>query len=102
MNKLVPTEAIEAMGFELGHPLLSWLPCPPWLGPPLPRFLQIYWPWAQIAQGPGKVDSYFTGNFEFHSGRESTQPMEEELELVRDESGALKKLIKRRSAVGGR
>ncbi|MBA7694632.1 hypothetical protein ES703_103245 [subsurface metagenome] len=24
--------------------LIDWLPMPPWLGPPLPRFLGIYWP----------------------------------------------------------
>ena len=97
----MPAQLSEAMGFEPAHPLLSWLPTPPWLGPPFPRFLQIYWPWVETETGPGKVDSYFTGNFEFHSGREASQPMEEEVELIRDEAGAIKKLIKRRSATGG-
>lgn len=97
----MPVEVSEAVGFEPSHPLLSLLPMPLWLGPPFPRFLQIYWPWVQTGAGPGKVDSFFTGNFEFHSGRETAQPMEEEVELIRDEAGAIKKLIKRRSPGGG-
>ena len=27
--------------------LKDWLPCFPWEGPPLPRFLGIVWPWLQ-------------------------------------------------------
>lgn len=29
----------------LGHELEDWLPQEPAKGPPLPRFLQIFWPW---------------------------------------------------------
>ena len=29
------------------------LPQPPWLGPPLPRFLGIYWPWVGEESSPG-------------------------------------------------
>jgi hypothetical protein len=32
--------------------LADLLPQPPWFGPPLPRFLNIYWPWVQ-SQGEG-------------------------------------------------
>lgn len=27
--------------------IADFLPQPPWLGPPLPRFLSIAWPWLQ-------------------------------------------------------
>lgn len=27
--------------------IADFLPPPPWEGPPLPRFLQIFWPWLQ-------------------------------------------------------
>ena len=29
----------------LGHELEEWAPMPPNMGPPLPKFLNIYWPW---------------------------------------------------------
>jgi len=29
----------------LGHELEDWIPQEPWQGPPLPEFLNIYWPW---------------------------------------------------------
>ncbi len=25
----------------------DWLPMDPWRGPPLPRFMQLLWPWAK-------------------------------------------------------
>ena len=31
----------------LGHELEEWLPMEPAKGPPLPRFLVIYWPWYE-------------------------------------------------------
>ncbi len=34
----------EHYGTDLG----SWLPMPPWDGPPFPRLLGIYWPWNTI------------------------------------------------------
>ena len=35
--------------FGQGNPsnIISLLPMPPWQGPPLPRFLNIRWPWLQ-------------------------------------------------------
>ncbi len=30
--------------------LADWLPMFPWEGPPLPRFLGIYWPWQEGAE----------------------------------------------------
>ena len=37
------------MPYGQGSPfnITSLLPQPPWLGPPLPRFLGIVWPWLQ-------------------------------------------------------
>jgi len=29
----------------------DWLPQPPWLGPPLPKFLNVLWPWLQSGEG---------------------------------------------------
>ena len=29
----------------LGHKVEDWMPQEPWQGPPLPEFLNIYWPW---------------------------------------------------------
>ncbi len=29
----------------LGHTTEEWQPMPPNMGPPLPKFLNIYWPW---------------------------------------------------------
>lgn len=35
----------------------DWLPQDPWIGPPLPRFMAIVWPWAtapaQVSSLPG-------------------------------------------------
>ena len=31
----------------LGHELEDWIPQEPWQGPPLPEFLNIYWPWYE-------------------------------------------------------
>ncbi len=35
----------------LGHKLEEWLPMPPDMGPPLPEFLNIYWPWYEVPPG---------------------------------------------------
>jgi len=35
--------------------LENWLPMEPLLGPPLPRFLGIYWPWYKPTEEIGKV-----------------------------------------------
>jgi hypothetical protein len=32
-------------GSEMAKTLEDWLPQEPWQGPPLPEFLNIYWPW---------------------------------------------------------
>lgn len=101
-NLQVPMEVMAPVSQEPFSGFLSLLPPPPWLGPPLPRFLQIYWPWVQAQDGsPQKVDDYLTGHFEFHRGREIAEPSEEEVEVIRDETGAIKKVIKRRSPAGG-
>lgn len=34
----------------LGHELEDWLPTSPLAGPPLPKFLNIYWPWYAIEE----------------------------------------------------
>ena len=31
--------------------IADFLPQPPWIGPPLPRFLGIVWPWQQSGGG---------------------------------------------------
>ena len=36
----------------LGHELKDWLPQEPWQGPPLPEFLNIYWPWYKEEEVP--------------------------------------------------
>lgn len=33
--------------------LEDWLPVMPWAGPPLPRFLGIFWPWYEAAPPEG-------------------------------------------------
>lgn len=32
--------------------LEDWIPMSPTMGPPLPRFLEIYWPWYEIEEPP--------------------------------------------------
>lgn len=42
--------ATEWVGVSVALPVgkeISWLPMPPNMGPPLPEFLQIYWPWYE-------------------------------------------------------
>ena len=36
----------------LGYELEEWMPMPPDKGPPLPRFLGIYWPWYKEEAPP--------------------------------------------------
>ena len=36
----------------LGHTLTEWEPMPPQAGPPLPSFLNIYWPWYKPTTPP--------------------------------------------------
>lgn len=53
----------------LGHELEEWYPMEPQYGPPLPRFLNIYWPWYKAPTPPtpglaslyGKVTDSATG-----------------------------------------
>ncbi len=35
--------------------LKDWLPQEPWQGPPLPEFLNIYWPWYKKEEVPPEV-----------------------------------------------
>lgn len=37
----------------LGHTLEDWMPQEPNQGPPLPEFLEIYWPWYEPEVPPG-------------------------------------------------
>lgn len=38
--------------------LENWLPMEPGMGPPLPRFLQIFWPWYKEEEEPPAVGAY--------------------------------------------
>ena len=51
--------------------LVDWLPMPPWEGPPLPRFLGIYWPRLQPESFLPALPSrrYITGIEEEPSGK---------------------------------
>lgn len=35
--------------------IFDWLPQDPWVGPPLPRFLAITWPWANTGLAPASL-----------------------------------------------
>lgn len=37
--------------------IFDWLPCLPWEGPPLPRFLGVSWPWTQQQASLPKLPS---------------------------------------------
>jgi hypothetical protein len=41
----------------LGHEIKDWLPQEPWQGPPLPEFLNIYWPWYKPPAAQFKVSN---------------------------------------------
>lgn len=62
--------------------LSGLLPMPPWLGPPLPRFIGLLWPWANG-----------------ENGRRSQAPEilyqnAEELEVVRGPDGTIQRVIR--------
>lgn len=68
------------------------LPQPFWLGPPLPRFLAIFWPWVRQEQ----ADLSFPPMF---SPLERTVPEviyqnTEELQVIRDASGGIERVIR--------
>lgn len=39
----------------LGHTAEEWEPMEPQKGPPLPKFLKIYWPWYKAEEAPPTV-----------------------------------------------
>lgn len=46
--------------------LSDWLPRPPWEGPPLPRWMNQFWPWLQTATSPSlsALPDFFKGSTE--------------------------------------
>lgn len=69
----------------------SLLPAFPWEGPPLPRFLRVYWLWT-VPQ-PRRLEEFISGSFELRQGRNTG---EEEIEILRGMNGNIEKLVKRR------
>ncbi|MFA5186392.1 MAG: hypothetical protein WC551_07955 [Patescibacteria group bacterium] len=75
---------------------LAWslLPAFPWEGPPLPRFLRVFWLWA-VPQ-PRKLEEFISGSFELRKSRDAG----EEIEIFRGMNGNIEKLVKRRLPSG--
>jgi len=44
---------------EVPIEIQDWLPQEPWQGPPLPEFLQIYWPWYKPPGAEFRVSNLF-------------------------------------------
>jgi len=53
----------------LGHKLEEWLPQEPWQGPPLPEFLNIYWPWYKPPGAEFKVSDLVISPTEVNPGQ---------------------------------
>ncbi len=87
--------------------IADWLPMPPWEGPPLPRFLGIYWPQLQQPAGllPVSRQRYITG-VEEEPGTElvpyqapsATYANEESWEITWNEDGLPEKIVVTRHA----
>lgn len=83
--------------------LTDWLPMPPWEGPPLPRFLGIYWPRLQGESFlPALPKKYITGIEEEPLGKElvpsATYANEESWEITWNEDGLPEKIVVHRNA----
>lgn len=73
----------------------DWLPQDFWLGPPLPRFLAVLWPWAQSSSATtSPLASLFRGA---DSPPQITAQIlyenEERIKLVRGEDGHITELV---------
>ena len=86
--------------------LTDWLPLPPWEGPPLPRFLGIYW--SQLPQ-PGSLPAlpkgYITGIEEEEPGTAlvpyqaaATYNNEESWDITWNPDGLPEKIVVHRNA----
>lgn len=64
-----------------GLSLEEFLPMPPWEGPPLPRFLRIFWPWSESESASQDLGEVLYQN-------------SEELEIVRGANGLIEKVIR--------
>lgn len=79
----------------------DWLPAFPWEGPPLPRFLQVFWPWISEANKAGMLSLLPPPFLKLPkvctSGPTSPEVLyqnAEELEVVRDANGSISKVIR--------
>ena len=81
--------------------LADWLPMPFWLGPPLPRFFNISWPWVQGEKTPLPKITDFIRTIEGRSPATAARTYNniEETELIRDpQTGRIAKIIIHRKA----
>ena len=83
--------------------LMDWLPTPPWEGPPLPRFLGIYWPRLQPESFlPVSRQRYVTDAEEEPPGRalvpSATYANEESWEITWSPDGLPEKIVVHRNA----
>ena len=53
----------------LGHELEDWIPQEPWQGPPLPEFLNIYWPWYKPPGAEFRVSDLVISPTEVNPGQ---------------------------------
>lgn len=53
----------------LGHTVEEWMPQEPWQGPPLPEFLNIYWPWYKPPGADFKVSNLVISPTEVNPGQ---------------------------------
>jgi len=67
-----------------GSGLRGLLPMLPWEGPPLPRFLGLFWPWTESG-GQDSAAETSAGVLYQNS---------EEIEIVRDAEGYIQKVIR--------
>ncbi|MBA7555202.1 hypothetical protein ES705_47858 [subsurface metagenome] len=84
------------------------LPMPPWLGPPLPRFLGIHWPQLQQPAGflPTLPQKYISDIEERMPGKEliphqppaATYANEESWDITWNEDGLPEKIVVHRNA----
>ncbi len=83
--------------------LSDWLPQPPWLGPPLPIFLNILWPWVQGGE-QSSLQLFPSSSKYVTTSEESSKPSPtpsviyentEDLTVVRGENGRIEKITRK-------
>ena len=77
--------------------IMDFIPCPPWEGPPFPRFMGIRWPWIEQQAAASEERRSLLRNFQLPPGpfSASTYDNEEEWSWVDYKNRERKITVKR-------